>query len=276
MKRWLSISLSLLSASIVLALLYMVTQPQVKAAPLALTPIATARAAGAGWTGGVEGNVIVPPSVYRSDSFAIQDNTGGVYIFVASSTGVSIPSLSLGDVVQVTGTLKLFNGSLLEFDPVSAIVKVGPGTPPAPQDLATSPSIVSPTQGSLIRVSGIASWPGTPPAPGASDWVSMTINDGSGALVVFIDKDTRIDMRGYTSPVSMTITGFSSSNYDTPQITPRYQSDIYVPDTTPPNVVSTTPANNASNVSLYKPLSAVFSEAITPTTITDTTFTEHC
>jgi hypothetical protein len=273
MKRGLSLSLIGFSALLLVALHYMAIQPHAEAAPLALTPIGTARALGPGWIGGVEGNVIVPPGVYRDDSFAIQDNTGGVYIYAPSAAGVPIPTLTLGDLVQVTGTLNFYNGSLLEFAPVSAIVKAGSGTPPAPQVLATSPSIVGPTQGSLIRVSGIASWPGTPPAPGASDWVSMTINDGSGALVVFFDKETRIDMRGYTSPVSMTITGFSSSNYDTPQIMPRYQSDIYVPDTTPPSVASTTPANNASNVNLYKPLSAVFSEALAPATITDATFT---
>jgi uncharacterized repeat protein (TIGR01451 family) len=231
------------------------------------TPIATARAAGQGWTGGVEGNVTVPPGIFDSRTFAIQDATGGVYVYKVSG----IPALTLGDLVQVTGTLKPYNG-LLEFDPTTAIVRVGPGSVPAPQVISTSAAIVSNTQGLLVRVTGIVTWTTTPTAPGTGDW-SFYVNDGSGPIEIFVDKETQIDMRGYTSSTQGTITGFSASYDYQPQIMPRYQSDIFIPDVTPPTVTSTVPANNAIDVSPYVPLSATFSEDLNPTTVTTSTFT---
>jgi len=54
---------------------------------------------------------------------------------------------------------------------------------------------------------------------------------------------------------------------------PRYQSDVIVSDETSPTVTGTMPINNAANVSLYQPLSATFSEPISPTTISTSTFT---
>ena len=44
-------------------------------------------------------------------------------------------------------------------------------------------------------------------------------------------------------------------------------------DTTPPTVLSTIPANNASKVDVSSPISATFSEAMDPLTVTDATFT---
>ena len=44
-------------------------------------------------------------------------------------------------------------------------------------------------------------------------------------------------------------------------------------DVTPPTVVSTDPANNATGVDLNKVIAATFSEAMDPATITTTTFT---
>jgi len=224
MKRSFSMVVSCVFVMLTLLGVLVVTQhAAVVAAPLDLTPIGTARQNGDGWTGGVQGNVTVVPGIIRTDTFAIQDATGGIYVFVASSTGVSIPPMALGDVVQVSGTLKLYNG-LLEFDPVSAIVNIGPGAVPAPTVVSTSVTSVDPTQGLLIQVSGTASWATTPPAPGASDW-SFTIDDGSGSVTVFVDKDTHIDMRSYTSPTPMTLIGFSGT-YKAPQIMPRNQTDV--------------------------------------------------
>ena len=45
------------------------------------------------------------------------------------------------------------------------------------------------------------------------------------------------------------------------------------PDVTPPTVISTDPANNATGVDLNKVIAAIFSEGMDPSTITTTTFT---
>jgi len=188
--------------------------------PLQLVPIGTARGYGAGWTGAMQGQVTVAPGMFAGNTFAIQDDTGGIYVYAGTYT---LPPMALGDTVLVTGTLKLYNG-LLEVDPVTGIVNLGAGTVPDPTPTPTGD--VDPTQGLLIEVSGTATWSTTPPAPGASNW-TFTINDDSGEVAVFVDKDTQIDMRSYTSPAEMTVVGFSG-NYNAPQIMPRIQSDVVV------------------------------------------------
>ena len=268
MKRFLSIWFSLAVVFVALIGVYLVIQPAAQAAPSQLTPIATARAVGVGWTGGVEGNVIVPPGIFGNRTFAVQDATGGIYAFKSSG----IPAMSLGDLVQVTGTLKLFNG-LLEFDPTTTVVRVGPGSVPAPQVVSTNPTIVASTEGSLIRVTGTLTWTVAPPNPdGTTNWTAY-INDGTGLLQAYFDKETRIDMRGYTSPTQVTLTGFSGRFNANPQIMPRYQSDVTAPDLTPPTVTATVPVNNAPGISPNQPLSATFSENMNPTTVNTSTFT---
>ena len=241
------------------------------AAPLDVTPIGTVRAAGAGWTGTIQGNVVVPPGVYGPYYFVIQDATGGIYMYVQFG-GPSIPPMALGDLVQVDGTTSLFN-NMLELSPVTAISNLGPGSVPAPKPITTSAAIVGANEGWFVEVSGIATWTTPPPAPnGSTNW-TFRIDDGSGPVDVFVDKDTRIDMTGYVSPTQMTVKGYSGRYLTSPQIIPRYQSDIFVPDTTPPTVLSTTPTAGALGVNLYKPLAATFSEALDPSTVNSTTFT---
>ncbi len=230
--------------------------------PTVITPIADARAAGVGWTGTIQGNVTVPPGIYRGNAFVIQDATGGLYIYTGAKP---LPPMALGDVVRVNGTIKDYNG-LLEIDPLNSVNWIESGTPPAP--LPTATNSVGPTQGMLIVVEGTATWAATPPVPGASDF-SITINDGSGPVTVFIDRDTLIDMRDYTSGMQMRVIGFSG-NYFTAQVMPRYQSDII--DLRPPTVVTTTPTDGAVDVNLYYPQTATFNKPMDADTLTNTTF----
>ena len=269
MKRLLSLLLStLLVAAVLLGGLF-IAQPRAEAAPRVITPIGTARAAGAGWSGTIQGNVTVPPGPIRPDTFAIQDATGGMYVFVGSGTGVSIPSMQLGDVVQVEGTLKDYSG-LLEIDPIAALTWISAGTVPEPQVISTSASIVGPTQGLLVQVSGTATWSAAQVL--GSDW-SFTLNDGSGPIKVFIDKDTGINLTTATSGSKMTITGFSGNNANTPQVMARFQTDVVAADEIAPIVTSVVPANNAINISLYKSITATFSEPISVTTLNNASFT---
>ncbi len=228
-----------------------------------VTPIAVARAAGAGWSGSLQGKVTVPPGIYRGNAFVIQDDTGGLYIYTG---GTTLPAIALGDTVRVTGTLKLYNG-LLEMDPMTGIANLGSGTPPDPRILATG--AVAANEGWLVQVTGTATWGSTPPAPGASDF-TIYANDGSGAVQVFVDKDTGIDLRGYTSGQQLTIIGFVGNYNGTRQIMPRYQSDIW--DMLPPQVTSTYPAADATDVYPYFPITATFNKALDAATVTTATF----
>jgi methionine-rich copper-binding protein CopC/uncharacterized protein YdeI (BOF family) len=234
--------------------------------PDVITPIATARAAGVGWTGTIQGNVTVVPGRFRTDSFAIQDATGGLYIYAGS---YPLPSMTLGDIVKVKGTIKNYNG-LLEVDPVINIEWINTGTVPTPEVTATNPVTLALTQGKLIQVQGTVTMTITPPDPGGSDY-SFTIDDVSGSVTVFVDKDTNIDMTGFASGQQMLIIGFSGAYFTGPQVQPRYQSDII--DLRPPTVTGTVPINGTSDISPHKPVSATFSKSMDPLSLNTTNFT---
>ncbi len=223
--------------------------------PLELVPIAQARANGAGWRGRMLGHVTVKPGMYAGNIFAIQDDTGGMYVYAGSTP---LPTMELGDVVEITGTLKLYNG-LLEVDPLEGVYVHTAGSVPAP--LPTTTGGLGATQGWLVEVTGVATWSTTPPAPGASNW-TFVINDGTGPVNVFVDKDTQIDMRAYVSPTVLTIRGFSG-NYNAPQLMPRMQADVMA-DTVAPQVVGVAPLPGATDVPLSAVVQATFSEGMQP------------
>jgi uncharacterized repeat protein (TIGR01451 family) len=227
--------------------------------PDIITPIATARAAGVPWYGTVEGHVTVVPGTFATRSFAIQDDTGGLYIY--PQYGAVLPPMVLGDVVRVKGTIVNFN-NLLEMNPVDSVIWQDSG--PVPDPLVTPTGSVGLTQGKLIQIQGTA--------------LSMTggtnktilFNDGSGQTTVYVYGMTGIDTSSFSFPMPMRVTGMSGA-YNTPQVNPRYQSDMV--DLRPPTVTGTNPADGATAVSPYRPLEATFSKAMDPATINASTFT---
>jgi uncharacterized protein YdeI (BOF family) len=231
--------------------------------PDAVTPIAVARAAGAGWTGTVQGNVTVLPGFFANKSFSVQDATGGLYVYPAAT--FTLPPMVLGDVVAVKGTIKNYNG-LLEFDPVQTVNWISAGTVPTPEVVTTG--AVAPTQGKLITVQGALHLPGTPPAPGTN--YTFSVDDGSGVLQSYAYKLTNIDMRGFTEGQQIRITGISMA-YNVPQLQPRYQSDLI--DLRAPVVLSTVPADAATGASPYAPLTATFNKPLNAATLTASSFT---
>ncbi|MFZ3151909.1 MAG: Ig-like domain-containing protein [Anaerolineaceae bacterium] len=229
-----------------------------------ILPIGIARSAGPGWTGTLQGNITVVPGLLGTKTFAIQDATGGIYIYPGS---YSLPPMELGDVVQVKGTIKNYNG-LLEIDPVNSITWISTGTVPAALETATN--AVASTQGKLIEVEGTITLPTTPPVPGAAHY-TFSINDGSGPVNVYVYKLTNIDMRSFETGQQVRITGFSSAYSNNPQVQPRYQTDII--DLRAPTVLSTVPTSDATGVSPYKPVSVTFSKAMDAGTLNSTNFT---
>ena len=222
----------------------------------AITPIAVARAAGVGWTGTIQGNVTVLTGLLGTRSFTIQDATGGMYVY--PNSGSTIPTMAMGDVVKVKGTINLYGTMLQELVPstLTSIKWISTGAIPAPLEVATGS--IGPTQGKLIQVEGTVTWTGTP-TPGTN--YTIRINDGSGLLDVYIYRLTNISVSGFTSGQQIRIIGMSSA-YNAPQIQPRYQSDLI--DLRPPTVTGTDPASDATGVSPHRPISATFSKAMDP------------
>jgi predicted extracellular nuclease len=177
-------------------------------------PIASVRKEPAGAKVTVRGSVTVSTGVFTPDrSFAVQDATGGIYVYGASVAGLT---LDPGDRVCVTGALALFHG-LTEITPGSKpdVVLLGHGAPPAPASLDPA-QVGEHTEGLLVSITGPA-----------SDLDSNPFR--VGGVPVYLDRDTGATSEGLVEGCTVTVTGLSS-DYDGFQIWPRAQEDIVAPN----------------------------------------------
>ncbi len=177
-------------------------------------PIAAARQQALGATVTVRGVVTVPTGAFNRDrSFALQDDTGGLYVFRTEGIG---QALAVGDDVCVTGRLAEYHG-LLELMPraPAQIVRLGRAAAPAPAAVAPK-AIGKANEGLLITVTGTVS--------GIGD--KRFRLDGA---VVYTYATTGISLARLRDGCRATVTGFSGS-YDGPQLLPRTQADIVLND----------------------------------------------
>lgn len=175
-------------------------------------PIGAARqqALGAGVT--VRGVVTVPTGAFNTDrSFALQDDTGGLYVYRAGGIG---QALAVGDEVCVTGRLADYHG-LLELMPATPaqVVRLGRATVPAPRTVAPT-AIGKANEGLLISVAGVI-----------SDVRERRFR--LAGVPVYIYEATGISLAGVQDGCRAAVTGLSG-NYEGPQLLPRTPADIQV------------------------------------------------
>jgi uncharacterized protein len=155
----------------------------------------------------VQGSVTVPTGVFTpNQSFALQDATGGIYVY---GKGVAGKTLDLGDQVCVSGRLALYHG-LLEISP-EAVTRLSRGDPPMPKIIDPA-QVGEATEGLLISITGPASEVGKNPFR-------------VGGAAVYLDRDTGATAGGLFEGCPATLVGLSS-DYDGPQVWPRSQEDI--------------------------------------------------
>ncbi|MDZ7308627.1 MAG: endolytic transglycosylase MltG, partial [candidate division KSB1 bacterium] len=160
----------------------------------------------------------------NSSEFYLQDATGGIRMFVGSGKS----ALSQGTRVLVKDSRLGTNAGRrnVETVPDSIVVIDQPGLP-APQVVTVAEYVSNRAaiEGELIRVNQ-ASIIGTFP-PENSDR-TLTINDGTGELAMFIDRDTDID-GSLQPPNPVSVIGVATSFNNTPQIQPSRRSDFKAP-----------------------------------------------
>jgi hypothetical protein len=173
----------------------------------------------------VEGSVTVPSELFSSggsldQGFAIQDHTGGIYVSVATNLG-----LTLRQRVVVTGALADSNGFLILVPASTGEVEVrGHGPRVEPLWLRTG-SVGPANQGLLVRVVGVITQPVAPDPPFGNQ---VVVDDGSGAVRIFVNTSTGIDVSRLVPGELLSVTGLSDE-FDTPEIDPRFQSDLRQP-----------------------------------------------
>jgi hypothetical protein len=187
--------------------------------------IGAARALPLGTVVTVEGSVTVPSGLLSSggsldQGFAIQDHSGGIYVSVATNLG-----LKLRQRVLVTGKLADANGLLILVPASTGDVEMrGRGPRIRPLWLRTG-SVGAANQGLLVRVVGVITQPVAPDPPFGNQ---VVVDDGSGPLRIFVNTSTGIDVSGLAPGQLLSVTGLSDE-FDTPEIDPRFQSDLREP-----------------------------------------------
>ena len=182
--------------------------------------VAQARSAPLGASVTVEGVVTVPTGLFDA-GFAVQDGTGGIYVFhPAGFPQVLMPY----QVVRVTGVLTEVNGLLeiIPTDPVIDVVLTGQSPPIAPLSVRTG-AIGEGTEGWLVAIEGTVV---------ARDRDSFTVDDGSGPAQVYVAPSTGIDTAAVAVGQTVTVVGFSGQFDPVPpfdtgyRVQPRFQNDV--------------------------------------------------
>lgn len=209
-------------------------------------------------------------AVYKR-GYVINEDTGpwhGMYVYVGSS-GTKPPR---GTLVQIAGAVTEYQG-MTEFSYPTRATQMGPGpnvcTPTvvtAAQVPYNNPAQAEPYEGTIVEYRNI-----TITSIGTYSAIFVDESGGSGAIYlgssdVYVPSLSVSQRYEYVRGVLLP---YYASEY---RVWLASADDIQPLDQTPPTVVNTDPASGATGVNPHKPIYATFSEPISPTTVTPSTF----
>ncbi|MFT5167744.1 MAG: phosphatidylserine/phosphatidylglycerophosphate/cardiolipin synthase-like enzyme [Saprospiraceae bacterium] len=185
--------------------------------------IAVARNMSEGSTVTVEG--IVTNGAELSIIRYIQDATGAIAAYPGAGSVANFPdNVSRGDLVQVTGELKTFNG-LLEIDPITAYTVISSGNP-LPDPLLTTPNGVNEAnEAKLLQINGATFQDGGNTFAAGN----YTFSANGEQSEIFVRSDS--PLLGSTIPLAtVNLTGISSEFNTMHQLLLRDINDIEIAD----------------------------------------------
>ncbi|MEO2205306.1 DUF5689 domain-containing protein [Paenibacillus pabuli] len=184
--------------------------------PAAIT-IAEARTKTAGTTVTVEGVVTTEPGAFGGQSFYLQDETGGLYVFQSTS------GFHAGDKVKVTAATALYN-SEFELTDIVAIEKTGTADIPAPVESTT---VTDENLGQLIQLKDVTVENMVSATPVGSFEFDAVAADGTSTHVRV---DTRTGVTESSFPYAagdkINVTGVAAIFKDVYQLKPRNLNDF--------------------------------------------------
>jgi len=189
-----------------------------------LLPVAigVARASLPGIRVTIEGVVSTPSGAFQSSfgdvGFAVQDDTGGIYVSLPFDLG-----LRVGQRVRVVGTRGDSQGLAILVPDHPNDVVVLKGREDVSVRAQTTASLGEATEGWIVRLTGRLVGPATSDLPYGYE---LTLNDGSGPAVVYINLETGIDAMALVPREMYRMSGFASQYADHYEIDPRYPRDI--------------------------------------------------
>lgn len=171
----------------------------------------------------IEGTVTTPSGVFASSysdqGFAVQDRTAGIFVsFPTTNIGVQPPRH-----VVVTGVLQNPSGLLMIAPANARAVQVkGIDRPVRPKAVRTG-SVGPSNQGLLVRAVGRIT---EGPIDDLPFGHKFFIDDGSGAINVYVNLGTNVDVQPLEVGQRIAVTGFSSEFGGVPEIDIRSPRDL--------------------------------------------------
>lgn len=179
-----------------------------------VSSIAAVRAGASASRVAVEGVVTVTPGTFDA-GFALQDASGGIY--VTDGGGVALAS---GDRARVEGRFTLASGQASLAD--AKVNRLGEGAAVVAHEIATGVAGPS-SEGRLIVARGTMTGAVVDDQPWG--W-KFYLDDGSGALLIFVAAATGIDLKHLRAGDQLRITGFSGRYAEHTEFLPRTAADI--------------------------------------------------
>ncbi|MFQ5885639.1 MAG: lamin tail domain-containing protein [Anaerolineae bacterium] len=181
--------------------------------------VAEARVLGKGTQVILEAQVTVPPGVFSPKTIYLQDETGGILIYLR---GGEYPSLKEGDWVRVQGEIWDYYGERELRVEEGNVQFLREGEPPSPLLIATA-EVNEEREGLLVEIRGLVT---------RVEGRSFYIDDGSGEAKAYIREATGIGQFLVAVGESITVVGVVSQYVrEAPfeggyRVLPRYEEDI--------------------------------------------------
>jgi hypothetical protein len=190
-------------------------------------PIAKARSLPLGTKVTVYGVTSTPSGDFESSfddkGFGLQDASGGIYVSTPDNANIAPPWRA-----RVSGVLTDKSGLLTVVPADAAAIRKaatkneGDFRVIAPKPLKTA-DVGEANEGLIVRVRGKVTQ--APSGDGPYGY-KVSINDGSGEALIFVNVQTNIPMSSFTAGQVVSVAGFSSQ-YDTHhEVDPRSPADI--------------------------------------------------
>ncbi|MDC0680320.1 MULTISPECIES: DNA-binding protein [Sorangium] len=186
--------------------------------------ISEARGLAEGSTATIEGVVTVAPGTFNSatgeQGFALQDNTGGVYVSLPDAL-----DLGLDTRVRVTGTLGQAAQQTVLNAKAASVTELGEAGAVGPKDVTTG-AVGEPVEGLLVSVGGRVTKAVEDDQPYG---FKVYIDDGSGEIQVFVhivDGQPVIDTASLAVDQDITVIGLAAQYETTYEVAPRLAGDL--------------------------------------------------
>ncbi len=183
--------------------------------------VAQARALPVGTPATVRGIVTVDQPAFGGRNIFVQDETGGILVFLAAAD--SGLGLVLGDEVTVSGERGVFNGEA-QITGNPAVEIVGPGTPPAPRAVTGQDMLRRTFEGQVASL-GVVTVDDLVVQNFDNHNVFVTTADGS-EVVVRVDSRTGVGSARWTVGEEYEVSGLLRVFNGLPQLFPRQPADV--------------------------------------------------